>query len=136
MSPSAAAVPECGGIVDNCQCGASNFCICCSSSTYGTNQGNCVWWACTANQCAGTDIAFADMGGPFGACVPDGVADANDRFHALNCVSNQSAKTIHEEPMATISPNPTFARAGNAGSVAHKVPTTPVIVSAARSSAT
>jgi hypothetical protein len=30
------------------------------------------------------------MGSANGACSPDGAADANDRFHALNCFSDQS----------------------------------------------
>ncbi len=48
----------------------------------------CVWWACVAGTCAGTAVAFADYGGPFGACQPDGVADGNDHFSALNCFAN------------------------------------------------
>jgi DNA-binding beta-propeller fold protein YncE len=54
----------------------------------GVRDDNCVWWACATGACQGTDIPFADMGGAFGACPPDGVADANDRFHALNCFSD------------------------------------------------
>jgi hypothetical protein len=50
-----------------------------------------VWWACANGACAGTAIAFADMGGAFGGCPPDGVADGHDRFHALNCFSDTSA---------------------------------------------
>ncbi len=34
----ALSVYSCGGEVNNCECGRSNFCICCDC-------GNCVWWA-------------------------------------------------------------------------------------------
>jgi MYXO-CTERM domain-containing protein len=44
-APSVRAVHECGGVQDTCSCGAANFCICCSNSTYGTDHGNCVWFA-------------------------------------------------------------------------------------------
>jgi hypothetical protein len=54
----------------------------------GVRDDNCVFWACASGTCADTAIVFADMGGPFGACPPDGAADGNDRFHALNCFSN------------------------------------------------
>ncbi|MFH1438754.1 MAG: CHAP domain-containing protein, partial [Pseudomonadota bacterium] len=37
-SPPALSVYSCGGEVNNCECGRSNFCICCEC-------GNCVWWA-------------------------------------------------------------------------------------------
>jgi hypothetical protein len=49
----------------------------------------CLWWACQAGACSSIAIPFADMGGEFGSCSPDGVADSHDRFHALNCFSNQ-----------------------------------------------
>ncbi len=51
-------------------------------------DSNCLWWACKAGECLDTSIVFADMGGQFGECVPDGTADGNDRFHALNCFSD------------------------------------------------
>ncbi len=44
-STDAQAVYECGGIQDTCVCGQANFCICCTNSTYGTDHGNCVWYA-------------------------------------------------------------------------------------------
>jgi hypothetical protein len=37
------------------------------------------------------------MGGAFGACPPDGTTDGNDRFHALNCFSNQDTSGIPGE---------------------------------------
>jgi hypothetical protein len=54
----------------------------------GLRDDNCVWWACQDGACADTGIVFADMGGSNGACMADGAADGNDRFHALNCFSN------------------------------------------------
>ncbi len=57
----------------------------------GVRDDNCVWWACNGGTCAGSSIDFADMGGQFGQCAPDGTADGNDRFHALNCFANQNA---------------------------------------------
>lgn len=41
----ARAVFECGGVQDTCNCSANNFCICCTNGTYGTDHGNCVWYA-------------------------------------------------------------------------------------------
>lgn len=41
----ARAVYECGGVQDTCNCGAANFCICCSDAAHGANHGNCVWYA-------------------------------------------------------------------------------------------
>ncbi len=53
---------------------------------------NCVWWACQVGTCIGTDVVFADMSGQFGACPPDGTADGNDRFQALNCFADFNPK--------------------------------------------
>jgi YVTN family beta-propeller protein len=61
---------------------------CADLDSNGIRDDNCVWWACTDQTCAGTEIVFADMGGQFGSCPPDGAADGNDRFQALNCFSN------------------------------------------------
>jgi hypothetical protein len=55
----------------------------------GVRDDNCTWWACADGACLAAEIHFADMGGSNGVCPPDGAADANDRFHALNCFSNQ-----------------------------------------------
>ena len=58
----------------------------------GLRDDNCIWWECDAGACAGTDIVFADMGGAFGECQPDGTSDGNDRFHALNCFANSGTE--------------------------------------------
>ncbi len=54
----------------------------------GIRDDNCMWWTCGADGCAGTEIVFGDMAGQFGACPPDGTADGNDRFAALNCFAD------------------------------------------------
>ncbi len=48
----------------------------------------CVWWDCVFEVCVPTAVVFADMGGQFGVCPPDGAADNNDRSHALNCFAD------------------------------------------------
>jgi PKD repeat protein len=63
---------------------------CADLDSNGIRDDNCVWWECAVGTCNGINIVFADMGGSFGACTPDGTADGNDRFHALNCFSNTS----------------------------------------------
>ncbi len=54
----------------------------------GIRDDGCVWWICDHDACVSTAVVFADMGGQFGLCAPDGTPDANDRFHALNCFSD------------------------------------------------
>jgi hypothetical protein len=71
---------ECAGVAD-----------CADADDNGVRDEPCTWWACEAGHCAGSAVSFGDVGGEFGACPPDGAADANDRFHALNCFANQNA---------------------------------------------
>ncbi len=59
----------------------------------GVRDDNCIWWACVSSVCEATPVVFADLGGQFGVCPPDGTADGNDRFHALNCFSNTDPNT-------------------------------------------
>jgi hypothetical protein len=68
----------------------TTFGSCADVDQDGIRDDNCLWWACDAAECQATAIPFADMGGLFGSCAPDGAADANDKFHALNCFSNQT----------------------------------------------
>ncbi len=63
---------------------------------------NCVWWDCVENSCQPIDTVFGDVGGAFGACVPDGVADGNDRFHVLGCFANQGTAKGIEYPCETL----------------------------------
>jgi hypothetical protein len=61
---------------------------CADGDDDGIRDDGCMWWACESGICAGTDIVFADMGGPNDCCLPDGTADANDKFHALRCFTD------------------------------------------------
>jgi glucose/arabinose dehydrogenase len=51
----------------------------------------CQWYACMNSVCQtlSRDAGQADMGGANGACPIEGACDGNDRFHALNCFSDQ-----------------------------------------------
>jgi hypothetical protein len=52
----------------------------------GARDDNCVWWDCADTVCEDTPLAqFADMGGAFGACPPEGFANIHDKNHALSC---------------------------------------------------
>jgi hypothetical protein len=62
--------------------------FCADQNGDGVRDSNCMWWTVSGSNCSGTPIVFGDMGGFNGACPPDGTADLNDRFHALNCFSN------------------------------------------------
>ncbi len=77
---------NCNGLIDDDDPGVLAGCA--DSNEDGIRDDNCQWWECAAGACAATAIHFADMGGQFGSCEPDGTADGNDRFHALNCFSN------------------------------------------------
>jgi hypothetical protein len=61
---------------------------CADLDANGVRDDACTWWTCAGGGCQGFPVPFADLGGAFGACVPDGTADSNDRFHALNCFSD------------------------------------------------
>ncbi len=75
--------PDCESVAD-----------CADLDANGIRDDNCVWWACGAGVCQGTDIVFADMAGQFGDCLPDGTADSNDRFAALNCFTGYNADGV------------------------------------------
>jgi hypothetical protein len=78
-------------LVGTTQCNDSTGCgEVADQNSDGIRDDGCVWWGCDAGLCAPVDLVFGDMGSANGACVPDGAADANDRFHALNCFSDQS----------------------------------------------
>jgi hypothetical protein len=64
------------------ECGDQNF--------DGVSDDQCFWYQCSANVCSSIARPFGDLGGAFGACPPDQVADNNDRFHALNCFADQT----------------------------------------------
>lgn len=75
-------------VVEGGGCDNGTIAECADIDNNEIRDDNCVWYECAAGSCIGTDIVFADMGGQFGACPPDGAADGNDRFHALNCFAN------------------------------------------------
>jgi hypothetical protein len=52
----------------------------------------CMWWECADSACASTFLLqFADMGGAFGACPPEGFANIHDKNHALNCFAGSNS---------------------------------------------
>ena len=69
-------------------CDCTTIADCADTNGDGVRDDGCVWWACDDNVCINEAIVFADMGSQFGACPPDGAADGNDRFQALNCFAN------------------------------------------------
>ena len=70
----------------------------------GIRDDGCVYWACEDSACVATAINYADLGGEFGTCSPDGTADGNDRFHALNCFSNQTTTGLFGYPCESSPP--------------------------------
>ncbi len=86
---------DCGG-------GGGDDCIihadCADLDGNGIRDDNCLHWACIEGACVATSIVFADMGGQFGQCAPDGSADGNDRFHALNCFADTGAGGMGDYP--------------------------------------
>jgi hypothetical protein len=92
----------------------TNFTQCADQDDNGVRDDVCTWWECDAGLCSGTEVAFADLAGEFGACAPDGVADAHDRFHALNCFANTNTTSIpgEEYPCEPAAPAATNVDAG------------------------
>ncbi len=77
-------------IPDECEGLCRSVAECADINGDGVRDDNCVYWACESGACAGTAIVYADMGGQFGVCPPDGVADGNDSFQTLNCFADTS----------------------------------------------
>ncbi len=76
-------------IPDECEgLGCHSVEECADQNGDGIRDDGCVHWNCEGEDCVATGIVFAEMGGQFGACTPDGASDGNDRFHALNCFAN------------------------------------------------
>jgi hypothetical protein len=71
--------------------------ICQDASDCGDTDGNdinddmCKWHDCTASVCSSIDRTWADAGGPFGDCFPDGFANVHDRTHVLLCFSGTTS---------------------------------------------
>ncbi len=64
---------------------------CCDLNGNGIRDSACTWCD-PAGACTYVDLAptFADMGGSFGVCSPDGFSNVHDRNHALTCFSGTS----------------------------------------------
>lgn len=58
---------------------------CCDIDSNDIRDDACTWCACETGSCNNVGIDFADMGGAFGACPPDGFVNLFDRNHALTC---------------------------------------------------
>jgi beta-glucanase (GH16 family) len=70
------------------ECVIGNAASCADVNGDDIRDDNCVWWECTGS-CLDTPLQeFADMGGGFGDCPPDGFANIHDRNHALTCFAN------------------------------------------------
>jgi hypothetical protein len=96
-----------GGSMMNLTLVVGNGCLdlagCADIDNDGIRDDPCVWWSCDG-VCNPVDIPFADMGGQFGSCLPDGTADGNDKFHALNCFSNQNTAGTPSYPCESTPP--------------------------------
>jgi hypothetical protein len=61
------------------------------SPTDGVRDSACEWYSCAPTPtCNIIPTIFADMGGAFGACPPDGFCNIHDKNHALNCFAGTS----------------------------------------------
>jgi hypothetical protein len=78
----------------------------------GIRDDNCAFWQCIDGVCLEAATVFADIGGSNGNCIPDGAADGNDRFHALNCFANQSTLGTAGYPCELSPPAALHADAG------------------------
>ncbi len=72
----------------------SSFDSCADVDEDGITDDACQWWFCSGGGCHAVERVFGDLGGPFGRCSPDGVADGQDHFHALNCFKNTSTDEV------------------------------------------
>lgn len=76
------------GLDDACEQGCNVRADCCDVDNNNIRDDNCVWCEC-ANPPGGTcnfiDIIYADVGGSFGSCPPDGFCNLFDRNHTLTC---------------------------------------------------
>ncbi len=81
---------------DYCECPGGTVAECCDLDMNGIRDDNCVWCSCVdlgvqTNVCNRIDLTtFADAGGSFGACPPDGFCNIHDRNHALNCFAGKN----------------------------------------------
>jgi hypothetical protein len=90
------------GLIDGCECVSAGSCA--DADHDGRRDDGCLWWSCQTGTCNSLAVTFADVGGVFGDCHPDGVVDGNDRFHALDCFANVSAEGTMPYPCEAAAP--------------------------------
>jgi hypothetical protein len=74
-------------VVDMCSGAAS----CCDADGDLVRDDACVYCVCDDGNCDNMSLeSYADMGGAFGACPPEGFTNIHDRNHALLCFGGQS----------------------------------------------
>jgi hypothetical protein len=108
---------ECDGdpcCAANCTFQTPGTALCSGDQDFdGIRDDSCTFlMSCGNNSCMEFDTVFADIGGANGNCLPDGAADGNDRFHALNCFSDQNTLGAAGYPCE---PNPPAAVNADAG---------------------
>jgi hypothetical protein len=64
----------------------------------GVTDDVCKFWDCESGICTTIDRPWADAGGPFGDCPPDGFANVHDITHVLRCFSGiQACDTFNDD---------------------------------------
>jgi hypothetical protein len=116
----------CGGIVEFTLQMCTVATECGDADNDGVRDNPCWWYSCNAGVCdslsrgTGNSGQFgqADVGGQTGpgVCNVDGVADGNDRFHALNCFANANFGSPGSYPCEPGSPNALNVDAGSSAS--------------------
>ncbi len=84
--------------------------VACHLNCASVSRDPCLWWDCST--CSSTPVHFADMGGAFGECAPDGAADGNDRFRALNCFADTQVDGVPGYPCEQAPPTAVNVDAG------------------------
>ncbi len=60
----------------------------------GITDDHCKWYECVGG-CNAIDRIFADAGGAFGACQPDGFTNVHDWNHALRCFMGTGCEQVN-----------------------------------------
>ncbi len=77
--------------VVSAECPGNSVSECCDLDQDGARDDPCVWCDCAAAPlCAFQGTPFADVGGAFAECIPDGFCNIHDRNHALTCFSGDN----------------------------------------------
>ncbi len=91
------------GVLDSCE-GCNITAECADHDGNDIRDDVCLWTGCVDNACANIAVTFGDVGGAFGDCQPDGVADGHDRYHVLNCFANSAPSGDGPYPCADDAP--------------------------------